>query len=845
MEKVEFKSFLLSLSKKLGQSDLDQLKFVLEPFVSHGRSEGLKEAFQYFAELERLGKLAPTDLSLLRTGFKEIGRQDLVDELDERKDYFNQLFHSKSKDHQNGKFDVACDGNDSNSLQTSCSSHGDRGDLGFMKAAKLIGSMKDDDLLVQDSEDGHKESKDIFFPDESAHGPHIDPLVVSNATLPEPRSDEELRAALGSCGINSSEGPGLAQAGQKEPCKSVTCTSPVNTLKQHNQALDNDVSDGVEDEKAESEEPSGNKGEVSSEAQGHQSSPHEYGGARPKHQTFKHPVSSESTFLCPQTQMDQGYGTILSSGTASGKQPIEDECSTSSPFGHIVEDDKSSDGAMATSKCKAYHSTDPQPSGVPSHQNSKSLDTLLSSIPGFNPAQLSLGPENILEVQEILKDLRLWQQLNLANAGQSTQHPTFQDGNFPSTDSTVQPRSYDKGGYSVVISNGTLCHSNKERGIVMMKTGTQFQIAIANNNDFDAEVDITFGGMYLGFWLVEAKRSLQNPLIVEGAAWAEGRLKFFSASDTSAPKAKEEYYGGVPGKNGIVELEFKPEELKPRFCVQHVYGNNSQQEILMPNFETATIGDLKREINKKFSSEVALLMVNGCILEEDKTISSYALKDETIIEVLFTEEPLLIEGPERNQQTMLIEPRKTSIQDVKEFIASKIGIPLDKQRVSYCGKDMCDSNSPSLLHIFITAKAAPVFNVSALIENSEPPKERKLRGFEASRSTGRTFRGFPGSTSCDSGESTRAYFDSRPRASLLRGDHDNDHGNVNTFGELQEGRALLCGDEESVYKQFQEDKRPVKFSKEHAVKMVIQLVSNRSSEPTGRKSTRYPPPVPE
>jgi len=50
--------------------------------------------------------------------------------------------------------------------------------------------------------------------------------------------------------------------------------------------------------------------------------------------------------------------------------------------------------------------------------------------------------------------------------------------------------------------------------------------------------------------------------------------------------------------------------------------------------------------------------------------------------------------------------------------------------------------------------------VSALIENSEPPKERKLRGFGASRSTGRTFRGIPGSTSCDSGESTRAYFDS-------------------------------------------------------------------------------------
>ena len=44
---------------------------------------------------------------------------------------------------------------------------------------------------------------------------------------------------------------------------------------------------------------------------------------------------------------------------------------------------------------------------------------------------------------------------------------------------------------------------------------------------------------------------------------------------------------------------------------------------------------------------------------------------------------------------------------------------------------------------------------------------------------------------------------------------------------MQEGRAILCGDEESVYKQFQEDNRQVKFSKDRAVKMVIQLVTNR------------------
>ena len=144
---------------------------------------------------------------------------------------------------------------------------------------------------------------------------------------------------------------------------------------------------------------------------------------------------------------------------------------------------------MAASKCKADHSTDPQPSGVPSQQNSKSLGTLPFSIPGFNPAQLSLGPENNLAVQgkqlELLQ--MLWQQVKL------------QDGNFPTTDSTVQPRSYDKDGYSVVISNGTLCYANKERGIVMMETGTPFHIAIANNNDFgelNAHVDINFPNTY-------------------------------------------------------------------------------------------------------------------------------------------------------------------------------------------------------------------------------------------------------------------------------------------------------------------------------------------------------------
>lgn len=147
-----------------------------------------------------------------------------------------------------------------------------------------MGNVKDDDLQVQefrvDSEDGRKES------DESADAPHIAPWVALNATLPEPKSDEEPRAALGTCGTNSSEGPGLVQSGQKEPCESGTVgngektahkvpststgtyASPVSTIKQQNQTLDDDaVPDCYEDEKAESKKPSGNKGEVSSEGE--------------------------------------------------------------------------------------------------------------------------------------------------------------------------------------------------------------------------------------------------------------------------------------------------------------------------------------------------------------------------------------------------------------------------------------------------------------------------------------------------------------------------------------------------------------------------------------------------
>ena len=105
MEYIEFKGFLLSLSKQLTHSEFEQLKFLLDSYVPLGKSEGMKQSFQYFAELERMRLLSPTDLSILRTSFNKIERHDLVEELDEKKDYFNRLFQPrKSKDHQKGLF---------------------------------------------------------------------------------------------------------------------------------------------------------------------------------------------------------------------------------------------------------------------------------------------------------------------------------------------------------------------------------------------------------------------------------------------------------------------------------------------------------------------------------------------------------------------------------------------------------------------------------------------------------------------------------------------------------------------------------------------------------------------
>ena len=42
--------------------------------------------------------------------------------------------------------------------------------------------------------------------------------------------------------------------------------------------------------------------------------------------------------------------------------------------------------------------------------------------------------------------------------------------------------AYQKAGYTVAISNGSLCYGGEDKGMVMMKSGTPFAILIANGN---------------------------------------------------------------------------------------------------------------------------------------------------------------------------------------------------------------------------------------------------------------------------------------------------------------------------------------------------------------------------
>ena len=90
--------------------------------------------------------------------------------------------------------------------------------------------------------------------------------------------------------------------------------------------------------------------------------------------------------------------------------------------------------------------------------------------------------------------------------------------------------------------------------------------------------------------------------------------------------------------------------------------------------------------------------------------SSYALEnDNEVITVLYKKEELLIESSGNESVTMMVDPLKVSVQDVKDFIEQKFNIGVNEQRLRISGRNVHEIDP--LSKIFLTAKEKPVIRV--------------------------------------------------------------------------------------------------------------------------------------
>jgi len=98
----------------------------------------------------------------------------------------------------------------------------------------------------------------------------------------------------------------------------------------------------------------------------------------------------------------------------------------------------------------------------------------LASALGLNFESSALQqPDNQVELLKKLLAL----QAGVSDAQGSSAYAT-------AADSPLRSNCYSKAGYSVVITDGHLCESTSEKGVVVMESGTQFCILIANNNNY-------------------------------------------------------------------------------------------------------------------------------------------------------------------------------------------------------------------------------------------------------------------------------------------------------------------------------------------------------------------------
>lgn len=94
----EFRRFMLQLGQRMSSNDFGQLKYLLKGYVSNAKCEEIKSVFEYFEELERMCLVTPTNFGVLKKALGVIGRQDLVEEMEQKKTYFANLFKDRKGD---------------------------------------------------------------------------------------------------------------------------------------------------------------------------------------------------------------------------------------------------------------------------------------------------------------------------------------------------------------------------------------------------------------------------------------------------------------------------------------------------------------------------------------------------------------------------------------------------------------------------------------------------------------------------------------------------------------------------------------------------------------------------
>jgi len=112
--------------------------------------------------------------------------------------------------------------------------------------------------------------------------------------------------------------------------------------------------------------------------------------------------------------------------------------------------------------------------GIPNNFSLIELTQIASAL-GWNFESSELQqPEHQMELLKKLLAL----QTSVSDAQGSSSHCAS------TADSALMSNCYSKDGYSVVITNGLLSESTHEKGVVVMESGTQFCILIANNNNY-------------------------------------------------------------------------------------------------------------------------------------------------------------------------------------------------------------------------------------------------------------------------------------------------------------------------------------------------------------------------